>query len=33
MKLRKQGVGLEQEDDAAGFMGSTFVRDKATGLM
>ena len=31
--MRKQGVSLEQEDDAAGFLGVTLGRDKATGLM
>ena len=33
MKLRKQGVNLEQEDDAAGFLGVTLGRDGTTGLM
>ena len=32
-ELRKQGVDLEQEDDAAGFLGITFGRDETTGLM
>ena len=33
MQLRKQGVNLEQEGDAAGFMGATLVHNEATGLM
>ena len=33
MELRKQGVNLEQEDDAAGFLGITSGRDQTTGLM
>ena len=33
MKLREKGVDLEQEDDAAGFMGITLVCDETTGLM
>ena len=33
MQLREQGVDLEQEDDAAGFLGITLGRDKTTGLM
>ena len=33
MKLRKQGVDLEQEDDAADFLGVTLGRDETTGLM
>ena len=33
MNLRLQGVDLEQEDDAAGFLGVTLGRDEATGFM
>ena len=33
MKLREQGVNLEQEDDAAGFLGVTLGHDGTTGLM
>ena len=33
MNLRSQGVDLEQEDDAAGFLGVTLGRDEATGIM
>ena len=33
MKLRDQEVNLEQEDDAAGFLGVTLGRDGTTGLM
>ena len=33
MKLRDQEVNLEQEDDAAGFLGVTLGRDWRTGLM
>ena len=33
MKLRSQGVDLEQGDDAAGFLGITLGRDEETGLM
>ena len=33
MNLRLQGVDLEQEDDAAGFLGVTLGRDEATSLM
>ena len=33
MELHKQGIDLEQEDDAAGFMGITLGQDEATGLM
>ena len=33
MKFREQGVDLEQEDYAAGFMGVTLGRDETTGLM
>ena len=33
MKLREQGVDLEQEDDAAGFLGVTLGRDETTELM
>ena len=33
MKLREQGVDLEQEDDAAGFLGVTLGRDETTGIM
>ena len=33
MNLRLQGVELEQEDDAAGFLGVTLGRDEETGLM
>ena len=33
MKLREQGVDLEQEDDAAGFLGVTLGRDETTGMM
>ena len=33
MELREQGVNLEQEDDAAGFLGVTLGRDETTGLM
>ena len=30
MELRKQGVDLEQEDDAAGYLGVTLGRDETT---
>ena len=33
MQLRKQGVDLEQKDDAAGFMGVNLGCDEATGLV
>lgn len=33
IKLRSLGVDLEQEDDAAGFLGVRLERDTATGLM
>ena len=33
MKLREQGVYLEQEDDAAGFMGVTLGREETTGMI
>ena len=33
MKLREQGVDLEQEDDTAGFMGVTLGCDDKNGLM
>ena len=33
MELRKQGVDLEQEDDASGFLGVTLGCDETTGLM
>ena len=33
MQLRKQGVNLEQKDDAEGFLGITLGWDKETGLM
>ena len=33
MQLRDLGVDLEQEDDAAGFLGVTLERDESTGLM
>ena len=33
MKLRKQGVNFEQEDNSSEFMGFTSGRDDATGLM
>ena len=33
VELRKQGVDLEQEDDAAGFLGVQMTRDPATGLI
>ncbi len=33
IKLREQGVDLEQEDDAAGFLGVRLERDPQTGLM
>ena len=33
MQFREQGVDLEQEDDASGFLGVTLGRDKATGIM
>ena len=33
MKLREKGVGLEQEDDASGFLGVNLGRDEATGIM
>ena len=32
MQLRKQGVGLEQEGDAAGFLEVTLGLDEVTGL-
>ena len=33
MKLRGVGVDLEQEDDAAGFLGVCLERDPDTGLL
>ena len=33
MQLREQGVNLEQEDNAAGFLGVNLVCDEETGLM
>jgi hypothetical protein len=33
MQLRELGVDLEQEDDAAGFLGVTLERDSETGLL
>ena len=33
MQLREQGVNLEKEDDAAGFLGVTLGHDEATGLV
>jgi hypothetical protein len=33
MQLRKLGVDLEQEDDAAGFLGVTLERDPETSLL
>ena len=33
MKLRDIGVDLEQEEDAAGFMGVNLERDEETGLL
>ena len=33
MRLREQGVDLEQEDDAAGFLGVRLERDEQTGLL
>ena len=33
MKLPEQGVDLEQEDDAAGFLGVTLGHDETTGMM
>ena len=33
MKLRSVGVDLEQEDDAAGFLGVRMERDPKTGLL
>ena len=33
MQLRELGVDLEQEDDAAGFLGVTLERDPETGLL
>ena len=33
MKLREVGVDLEQEDDAAGFLGVRLERDPGTGLL
>ncbi len=33
MQLRELGVGLEQEDDTAGFLGVTLERDPETGLL
>ena len=33
MELRNQGVNLEQEDDAAVFMGFPLSQDEATGLV
>ena len=33
MKLRAEGVDLEQEDDAAGFLGVRLEKDEATGLL
>ncbi len=32
MQLRELGVDLEQEDNAAGFLGVTLERDPETGL-
>ena len=33
MEFLKQGVNLEQDDDAAGFLGVTLGQDEATGFM
>ena len=33
MKLRAEGVDLEQEDDAAGFLGVRLERNEETGLL
>ena len=33
MKLREVGIDLEQEDDAAGFLGVRLERDPDTGLL
>ena len=33
MNLRELGVDLEQENDAAGFLGVTLERDEKTGLL
>ncbi len=33
MQLHELGVDLEQEDDAAGFLGVTLERDSETGLL
>ena len=33
MQLRELGVDLEQEDDAAGFLGVTLERDSEMGLL
>ena len=33
MELYKLGVALEQEDDAAGFLGVKFDRDSETGMI
>ncbi len=33
MQLRELGVDLEQEDDAAGFLGVTLERDTETNLL
>jgi hypothetical protein len=33
MQLRELGVDLEQEDDAAGFLGVTLKQDSETGLL
>ena len=33
MKLHEQGVDLEQENDAAGFLGVTLGCDETTGMM
>ena len=33
MKWHELSVGLEQEDDAAGFLGVTLGRDEKTGLL
>ena len=33
MQLREHGVNLEQDDDAAGFLGVTLDRDEETGIM
>jgi hypothetical protein len=33
MQLRELGINLEQEDNAAGFLGATLERDPETGLL